>query len=145
MKPTSLNMETSVKTSMRVIKKVASRGSEVLANTVSVSFPCLFKIKYSVKWKRVNMRTAGYLLDLTSLPPAPRSRPGAVLQASFALCIGIQAARGDADSYLAFYLNAFKRTSSKDVREQRVEQIADGVETQCSHRGGDANVHHSWW
>lgn len=46
----------------------------------------------------------------------PRSRRGTMLQASFALYIGIQAAQGDADSYLAFYLNAFKRTSSKDAR-----------------------------
>lgn len=77
-------------------------------------------------------------------PDVPlRIRLDAVLHVSFALYIGIQAAEGDADSYLAFYLNAFKRTSSKDVRQQQVEQIADGVETQCSHQGGNANVHHS--
>lgn len=48
--------------------------------------------------------------------PPPRIHCDAALQVSLALCIGIQAAEGDADSYLALYLNAFKRMSSKDVR-----------------------------
>lgn len=88
----------------------------MLTKTTFVSFTelnGLFKLKYSMKWKRVNPWTAGYLLDLTS---PLRSGRGTVLQASFALYIGIQAAQGDTGSYLAFYLNAFKRTSSKDVR-----------------------------
>lgn len=67
--------------------------------------------------------------------PPPRIHHDAQLQVPLALYIGIQAAEGGADSYLAFYLNAFKRTPSKDVREQRGEQIADGVEIWCSHRG----------
>lgn len=46
----------------------------------------------------------------------PRIHCDATLQVYLALYIGIQAAEGDADSYLALYLNAFKRMSSKDVR-----------------------------
>lgn len=42
----------------------------MLTNTASVSFTSLskynlFDLKYSVKWDLVNVRTAGYLRDLT--------------------------------------------------------------------------------
>lgn len=88
-----------------------------------------------MKWERVKLRTAARTVCWTQPPPPSRIRLDAQLQVPLELYIGIQVAAADADSYLAFYLNAFKRTPSKAVREQRGEQIADGVEIWCSHRG----------